>query len=119
MPNVVDAELDVLGRDSELGADSLGHCPGAEIWRRRLYTGLGNEDGPGFLGLLLVLGDHLADPGDLSRHVDIVRPVLGACLERMLAELGVRSNCRKKDTCLLCQGAQVLIVEASNLSCYT
>jgi hypothetical protein len=100
----------------ELGADEGGEGPGDEVGRRRLDADLREHEGAGLFRRAFVLFEHLGDEGHLARHVEVVRAILGASLEGVLAQLAVGPNGGDEDEGLLGEGSQVRVGQTADLN---
>lgn len=114
----MDRHCDISCLSRELFSDGLRHGPGEQVRRSRLDADFREHHGARRLGRILILGDHLLNPGNLPGDVEVVRAILGTCLEGVLAVLKIRTDGGDENERLLGQSLQVSMIQAADLDFY-
>lgn len=83
VPKVVNGHDHLAGLSSEMHTIMLGQRPRDELCRGGFHPNFRNENAAGFLRGALVLVDHPSYVGDLTRGVEVVCAILGACFESL------------------------------------
>ena len=78
---------------------------------------MGDHDTATRLGCRLVLLDHVVDPGELPRHVEIVGAVGSTGFEGKLSMEAIRPDAADEKSGLLRESVQIIVVEAAYLDC--
>nr|POE79660.1 hypothetical protein CFP56_07725 [Quercus suber] len=112
---LVGGQDQLRGPDAQRVADVRDQRQRHEVGRRALDPVLRDDDGAGALRRLVVLADHVVDPGDFARDIEVMRARLRAGFQDRGAVFHVRPDGGDEHFGLLGQAYEVVLLQLRRL----